>query len=1267
MPSSWSTRFLHNGGSASSASTPARSTYAPEATARVNPRDKPLPRPPSEAFDSPTPTLAGRDGERGILNSPPRPQRSRTHTHGRSVSHPLPKIFGRKKSSSNLAGYHDTDVPLDEDLVPVLDEHHGSTPTRVISGKKGKANEEEKVSRKCMCCDSKVNVPKELNKFRCMCCLTINDLRPREEQESDREKEASKRADAFHVGSSSLPTPLPLSPERTRAIIDRCVMTYLETRCRKEEALFRKLDSPAQTPEERDNPMQNLAIHLRPNQELKDAPLSSSPPDKPQVDGAATATCAAIRDFVDFDQFSYNREDTPPLDRPTPHGPGPPTPIARKPLPEKPNRKPPPPPMNIANRRPSQNLLPNVNLLPPGDPSSKPPVSPRLTAHEIEQRRRYDRVKTIFRPLEDYIVASYGDYRCLNGSFSTVRRTPIERTKSESNIVTPPLQPTNEYMPSPIDLSQLDEKTLLIGDIGENGTWWTGRLDRNASDKAFKRKKVGEGSRKAISSKSPNINWIDLGMWYDLIHRAGEDWQRKVDRIKSDAPGFSKDRLNGFANEDEIDEDLAEGREHAIRALLKVTENILKRPSRPLKEPEELRFLLIVLANPSLYPLPSRVRKSTVSTSRDPRRTLSEKQNPQAQLSPKKSPSKENSQHTGLLKRIFGLLANSSEMCHRYLIGWFSRFDEKHFTKITDLVASFVTHRISRRSNRSRSKSFIADGGLIPDLSGSALNTSAQLHSALGLSGSIKKRPEDQDQEPDYASDWQVKVAAKLMSLLFAANNIWQGRRSRDTMNVGNETPQVRAKRSGQLLHTSSFYNTLLDYQDMIADFKVWESKRDKFAFCQYPLFLSMGTKIKILEYDARRQMEIKAREAYFDSVIRQRALDGYFHLRVRRDCIVDDSLKQVKEALGAGQEELKKGLRVHFAGEEGVDAGGLRKEWFLMLVRDIFDPNRGLFVYDDDSNMCYFNPNSFESSEEYNLVGALLGLAIYNSTILDIALPPFAFRKLLAAAPTSATATVSSLTGTKGQMTYTLDDLAELRPSLAAGLQQLLDFDGDVRETYCRDFVATTERYGVIVDVPLISNGEGTPVTNENRHEFVDAYVRYLLDTAVVKQFEPFKRGFFQVCAGNALSLFRAEEIELLIRGSDEALDVDSLKAVAVYENWRHFQPPHQIVPDPAESVPVIQWFWDLFAQASPDRQRKLLTFITGTDRIPAVGATSLVLRIVAAGDGWGGGGPEERERFPVARTCFNMLILHRYDFREALEAKLWRAVEESEGFGLK
>jgi E3 ubiquitin-protein ligase HECTD2 len=279
--------------------------------------------------------------------------------------------------------------------------------------------------------------------------------------------------------------------------------------------------------------------------------------------------------------------------------------------------------------------------------------------------------------------------------------------------------------------------------------------------------------------------------------------------------------------------------------------------------------------------------------------------------------------------------------------------------------------------------------------------------------------------------------------------------------------------------------------------------------------------------------------------------------------------------------------------------------------------------------------------------VGVLLGLAIYNSTILDVALPPFAFKKLLASAPTTS---VSATSASRVTYTCTLDDLAEYRPALAKGLRNLLDYDGDVQETFCYDFVLQIDRYSQPVEVPLFPGGEKRAVTNVNRREFVDLYVQYLLDIAVYKQFEPFKRGFFTVCGGNALSLFRPEEIELLVRGSDEHLDVASLRAVATYENWR--------TPS-ADSEPVVQWFWEFFASASPQNQRKVLSFITGSDRIPAMGATNLIIRVSCLGD--------DSNRYPIARTCFNTLGLFRYATREKLEDKLWGAVVNSEGFGLK
>lgn len=306
------------------------------------------------------------------------------------------------------------------------------------------------------------------------------------------------------------------------------------------------------------------------------------------------------------------------------------------------------------------------------------------------------------------------------------------------------------------------------------------------------------------------------------------------------------------------------------------------------------------------------------------------------------------------------------------------------------------------------------------------------------------------------------------------------------------------------------------------------------------------------------------------------------------------------------------------------------------------------MFIYDNDSQYCYFNQHAFEASDQFFLVGVVFGLAIYNSTILDVAFPPFAFRKLLTAAPAPA---AGLSTQPRPTMAYTLDDLAEYRPRLAKGLRQLLEYDGDVEPTFCLDFVVDVDKYGSTEQIPLCPGGERRPVTNANRREYVDLYVRYLLDTAVTRQFEPFKRGFFTVCGGNALSLFRPEEIELLVRGSDEPLDINSLRIAAEYDNWGS--------RNPAETEPTLRWFWDSFERASPKDQRRLLLFITGSDRIPAMGAASLTIKISCLGDDSG--------RYPTARTCFNTLTLWRYRSRGRLEKVIWDAVNESEGFGLK
>lgn len=168
-------------------------------------------------------------------------------------------------------------------------------------------------------------------------------------------------------------------------------------------------------------------------------------------------------------------------------------------------------------------------------------------------------------------------------------------------------------------------------------------------------------------------------------------------------------------------------------------------------------------------------------------------------------------------------------------------------------------------------------------------------------------------------------------------------------------------------------------------------------------------------------------------------------------------------QQIAAKRHELKKKLKIEFAGEDGIDAGGLTKEWFLLLIRDLFNPQYGMFVYHADSNLFWFNPASLENEEEFYLVGVVLGLAIYNSTILDIHFPLCCYKKLLG-------------------FPVNFEDLSVIMPTLARGLQQLLNFDGNVADVFCRDFVGTYEAFGQEHVVPLIENGDNIQVTEANR-----------------------------------------------------------------------------------------------------------------------------------------------------------------------------------------
>ncbi|KAI9298105.1 ubiquitin-protein ligase E3A, partial [Neoconidiobolus thromboides FSU 785] len=426
-----------------------------------------------------------------------------------------------------------------------------------------------------------------------------------------------------------------------------------------------------------------------------------------------------------------------------------------------------------------------------------------------------------------------------------------------------------------------------------------------------------------------------------------------------------------------------------------------------------------------------------------------------------------------------------------------------------------------------------------------------------------------------------------------------------------------------KLLPLSTFYNSTVDFLDLSLDYDNWRNRNSSFSFCQYPFLISMGSKVLILELDAIRQMKEKLKQVIHSILFQNQASTPFLCLKIRREYLIEDSLNQ----LSKHSKDLKKKLTIKFIGEDGIDAGGLTKEWFMLLINELMNPKYGLFYYEKTSQYFWFNMNCLENEQNYFLFGVIVGLAIYNSTILNLQLPTALFKKLF-------------------NIELDLLDLKCYQPLIANNLEKLLNYnEDDIEDIFNLDFTYCYKRYGKIITVNLIENGENIMVNQKNKDEYVTKYIDYIFNKSIESQFSKFKKGFYKVCGGNALSLFQPLEIELLICGNPSPINLEELMAVTDYDGYI------------AEDI-TIKLFWQILDEFNEKELKKLIQFITGSERLPLNGVTNFKFKISYLSD--------DVRLLPIAHTCFNQLCLPKYLNYNHFKQKLIYSISESIGFTL-
>jgi len=391
-----------------------------------------------------------------------------------------------------------------------------------------------------------------------------------------------------------------------------------------------------------------------------------------------------------------------------------------------------------------------------------------------------------------------------------------------------------------------------------------------------------------------------------------------------------------------------------------------------------------------------------------------------------------------------------------------------------------------------------------------------------------------------------------------------------------------------------------------------------------------------------RQLLHFDVKRAYFKirlKRIRQSAIRSSMHqgssgslrLNVRRSRVFEESFQALRYKTA---DEMRRRLSVNFQGEEGMDAGGVSREWYSVLAREIFNADYALFLSTGDNTTFQPNAQSFINPDHlsyFKFVGRVIGKAICDGHLLDAHFTR-SFYKHILGTPVSVV------------------DLEAIDPEYYKSLQQILVNPLDLLGLDLT-FSAESHEFGLVSEVDLIPNGRNIAVTDDTKHEYVKLLAHHRMTTAIRKQIDSFLEGFHELVPAELVSLFDAQELELLISGLPD-IDLDDLRAHTEYHGYK-------------ASDPEINYFWNVLRSLSKEEKALFLQFVTGTSKVPLEGFSALQgsdgVKIFNIHKAFGGA-----SQLPSAHTCFNQLDLPEYPSEEITRDKLMVAIREgSEGFG--
>ncbi|XP_072306588.1 NEDD4-like E3 ubiquitin-protein ligase WWP1 [Eucyclogobius newberryi] len=369
---------------------------------------------------------------------------------------------------------------------------------------------------------------------------------------------------------------------------------------------------------------------------------------------------------------------------------------------------------------------------------------------------------------------------------------------------------------------------------------------------------------------------------------------------------------------------------------------------------------------------------------------------------------------------------------------------------------------------------------------------------------------------------------------------------------------------------------------------------------------------------------------AHFRYLCQSNALPSHVKITVSRQTLFEDSFQQI---MALKPYDLRRRLYVIFRGEEGLDYGGLAREWFFLLSHEVLNPMYCLFEYAGKSNYCLqINPASAINPDHLSyfcFIGRFIAMALFHGKFIDTGFSLPFYKRML-------------------NKKLILKDLESIDPEFYNSLIWIRD--NNIEECGLEMYFSVDmEILGKITSHDLKADGVNILVTEENKEEYIGLMAEWRFSRGVEGQTKAFLDGFNEVVPLQWLQYFDEKELEVMLCGMQE-VDLQDWQRNTVY---RHY----------TRNSKQIIWFWQLVKEVDNEVRLRLMQFVTGTCRLPLGGFAELM----------GSNGPQKfciekvgkDTWLPRSHTCFNRLDLPPYKSYEQLKEKLLFAIEETEGFG--